>query len=1001
MSRRHSVYTALSSLVVLFLPVPSHAGYNASGSAWLSWDEAAFVTDLRTVPSNPFPLFVQLKNAPDVRALAIHLRWSPLDPLGQCYSVLPATGTATCGAAVSNPPGAGFEGDTSYTWSIKFSPLDSGRACVEYLVSAGSCAGIVPADFLLASVVVMDSKGAVDTLKVGGGATTLGGSHMAIDSVDPLEIPAHRQTVLAIRGRDFLPGAQVELRDADSRAVATKVVVLGGTLINATIKPPDSPGAQLDLAVRLPDGRSALLPSAIGVSPMTLVPQNASSTAKPTNDAAAFRKFDLNADRVSQWNIHDHTSLYGPGRPVWSNNLLVVRSTTDTMGLFRSIYGDGIDLNCGCQGVPSYVGYAVTPPQYATSIGMLSMAEGAFNGTGAFNDYNVPALRVTWTFTDGDSASQTVRIGKHIRNHFTGSQQCNGTQPYYTLVPDSLAAPLDSVFFAPPGETGLAYFDAQEMPLDTQFRSKKLAALRVDAVDYVNFCGTTHFSDENWLYGFSIWPNFRVKNAQGQPVLRKSQFTNQDHGGYLSGITPVGTRRTTNLTGCQVASMAMAYSYAGFPCEVDSLNIFLQRSQGFEPDRVATVTFVSASGDSIRYKATGGTVLKVNDTFLVEHGMYTNPLATYRVTAEGPSGHATRIAAHSVTIPSVGDPGRVYWKMKPRIADSYTHNPKLQSRDLPMSPGLAAEVESLLVRNMPVQLNVPGHFVVADGWTSSFRPDGSARGTYHIVDPYDPRNYVKLIEGKYANTFGMARFVVPAATQSPGPTAATAGPLALGVLASGARRVEIIDPLGRRILRDATSGEGVYEIPDASIEDLSSEHDNGGDVDDQLTGYDVDIPTAFNGHYTIRVYADNGLSVSASGYDANGIFSADDVADTTGGPSGNVYDVLYNGSLRSVTLTHLSTLGVATTPFRNGVLRVARCPTAGPVEFVVGGSQAMEEAIEVFDISGRRRAVVPIHLGPASQVVSWDWRVAGCRPGLYLARLRSRSTDYVRFAVFQ
>ena len=131
------------------------------------------------------------------------------------------------------------------------------------------------------------------------------------------------------------------------------------------------------------------------------------------------------------------------------------------------------------------------------------------------------------------------------------------------LPPDSLAAVLYTGPLPPPWTPGNAYYDAQELPLDAVNRSKKLTALRIDAVDHLDYCGNVRYSTEQFLYGFSIWPNFRVTNSQGQPVVRQSQATGLPHGGYLYGILPVGTRRTTDSVGCQVASAAMAYTYAG------------------------------------------------------------------------------------------------------------------------------------------------------------------------------------------------------------------------------------------------------------------------------------------------------------------------------------------------------------------------------------------------------------------------------------------------------
>jgi hypothetical protein len=124
----------------------------------------------------------------------------------------------------------------------------------------------------------------------------------------------------------------------------------------------------------------------------------------------------------------------------------------------------------------------------------------------------------------------------------------------------------------------------------------------------------------------------------------------------------------------------------------------------------------------------------------------------------------------------------------------------------------------------------------------------------------------------------------------------------LSILASGARRVEVTDPLGRRILRDAGTGEGVYEIPGAAIEDVSSEHDNGGDVDDPLTGYDIEIPNGIDGSHHVHVYADDGLSMNAVGYTSSGIFDYSDAVDTTLGPIERFYRLDFSGGKKSIAL---------------------------------------------------------------------------------------------------
>jgi len=122
----------------------------------------------------------------------------------------------------------------------------------------------------------------------------------------------------------------------------------------------------------------------------------------------------------------------------------------------------------------------------------------------------------------------------------------------------------------------------------------------------------------------------------------------------------------------------------------------------------------------------------------------------------------------------------------------------------------------------------------------------------------------------------------------------------LTILASGARRFELVDPQGRRMLRDVRTDESISEIPGAAIEGLSSEHDAGGNLDDGFSGYDLDIPMAVDGHYSVRVDADDGLSMSVTAYGDSGVFASEAAIDTTAGPTSNVYDIYYSGATRSL-----------------------------------------------------------------------------------------------------
>jgi len=721
---------------------------------------------------------------------------------------------------------------------------------------------------------------------------------------------------------------------------------------------------------------------------------------KPTNDAAAFRTFDLYGQRTASGNTIDHLNFAGyPASLASPPPLLVMRPTpgsADSVALFNSFAKDAIYLEVQVGPTQSFSTYAVAPTQFATSLGTLMMGVNIYAGSGGFADFGKQLATATVTYADGDTSIARLVVGTYVRDFFdSGALTCGpASHPLYVTRPSDSR----SAFIY---ETGGNYLDAQEFLLPRTKWRKRITSIRVDGTLLDHSCPfVPHIYGGSRLSGLTIWPNFTIENASSQPVVRQSQFTNVDHGGYMFGGTPVGTRRTTNVTACQVAAQAMTYTYAGFSTTVNALNTYLQQNRGYQPDQVAVVTFLSPTGNAIRYTAAGGTELKVGDLCLVEHGTFTNPLATYQVTVAGRNGQATRVTQHNATIPSVGDPGRVYWNMKPRVADAMTSSPQLHTIDLPDSPQLPAQVESLLVRDVAVQVNVPGHFVVCSGWTSSFRPGGTARGTYWIKDPFDTRNYTKLIEGKYRNTFGMARYVVATGFLDAEPAAVAGGtPSGLGILASGAYRVEVTDPLGRRMMRDAGTGEGIYEIPEGSIEDESSEHDNGGDVDDPLTGYDVEIPDAIDGNYTVRVYANDGVSLTASGYDATGIFATDGRADTTVGVVGNIFTVSYSAAAQTVSMAFVGTVGVGAHPPRSGALRVLRSPTTGPVEFVVATQEQGTDVLDIFDVSGRRVDAIDVAGGGGTIILQWNWRSAGGRAGVYLARLRSRSGEVARFVV--
>lgn len=727
--------------------------------------------------------------------------------------------------------------------------------------------------------------------------------------------------------------------------------------------------------------------------------------ARPSNADTAFRQVPLNPPSSGsgyvpnqghgQWPL----SLENPALiwPIGGIDSVLIAS--------KRLQGVRINLD-------GSVTYSLPPNTRANRIAVIVTAN---DGTDPL-DYNFPLLFVSCAFGDGRTWGSTslpglfntkdLAFGHDVRNW---SNQVSPSQPLFVAKPP---APTTFEVFAGPGIGGpdSVFFDIQTVDIPDTLRSAPLST--------VTFTSSSFFTTTTGLIsGLAVWPQFKVENGQGDTLVRQSQFTNRDHGGYLFGSLTVGTRRTTNQTACQVASMAMCYTFAGFPCTVDSLNAHLQRNRGYLPSDVCIVTWVSPTGDAIRYRPytqDDTRLLPPNDEFLVERGNYMNPLATFRVTASGQA--ALVPPRHNLVTPvAVGDTGRVYWNMKRRVADAYTENPHLVSKELGESPGLAALVESLLVRNVPVQLNLAtyGHFVVADGWTPSFRPGSVARGTYSIRDPYDFRNFTRLIESRlipgpnpkvanYSNRFRLARWVEPApGPRPPGPDAISGtGITSLSVVANGTRRLELVDPIGRRLLRDAGTDEDVAEIPDAWVMDVGSEHDNEDEWDDRQTGYEVDVAEALDGHYQLRVYADEGHALNISAYDETGVISTDAAGDTAVVPIGASYDLHYSAAARTVAVSYLGPLGVEPPAARAHRIRLAvrRNPAGNPVEFVIIIPPENADVIDVFDPGGRRVGTVLI--APGQSVGRWDWRGGRIGAGVYLARLRSGSAA-VRFVVLK
>jgi len=289
----------LAFAILLISVQSSEAGNNAAGSVSLSWDSTVMTSDRSSVPSGGCPLYVQLTNARDIAALAVTIRWYPFDSPGSCYRLASVDSGSGCGWATAVPPGAQFNGDSSYTWTISFPEESTESQCVMYWVMGDSCAEPVPAVFLVEAL-TQDSAGQIDSLQVLNCATILGGAGVSVTVTDvqPTRLAADQSTVLTIDGERFVPGTRVSLRGPHTYIAATATTVADSSRLQAIVAPRSTSDSVLSLLVQLPDGQTAQTAGSL------LVTSQAAESAppvwhRPSNHPSAFLKLDLYNDRIA------------------------------------------------------------------------------------------------------------------------------------------------------------------------------------------------------------------------------------------------------------------------------------------------------------------------------------------------------------------------------------------------------------------------------------------------------------------------------------------------------------------------------------------------------------------------------------------------------------------------------------------------------------------------------------------------------------------------------
>lgn len=972
-------YLVLSVLLLECGP-PAHAGSNAQGIAWLSWDKEGQVTELIDPPVGPTPLFVQLRNLQSISQIAIWVTASPSDSASPGYRFAwPPMGLepdSTLGIASPTYPPQSFAGDDGYDWKIALvnAPIDSVRI-VYYIVPTDSLEPVA-ATFALHSVIVVGSLGDIDTLAVEGNAVI--SPSPLITEVSPRMLQAGATTALSIRGPSFPDSTVVRLRQGETQIQVHDIHHgVAGELVVQVTPSPTSAGPY-DLQLLLPDGRSTVEPSAVQID------EAFASGGKlyPSDQWQPSYTFSAQSFNTNTSHRASHYLALPACYPGWlsTGHLLITGTGRDTATALRSdIYPWAVSVNSMTSDPElGYIRYNAAS-RMQSSVGVLAVARNAHS-----TDAGSPFLRLLAHHTNGDSTCSDLKVGQQIRTYVTGTDPDCSTAYCVTQPTDTLCREL----YAGPWEDDTYYFDFQEMRVPPEKRG-----VPIDYIQIQQKLGTTCGNPETYLFGWGLWNHFRISNPAGD-TLRVQKQTNgawrdSAYGGYRYGNVILGAKSTIGKLGCLLTCAAMVTEYFGTSCTPLEMNRFLQEHWGYDRVHDATNIVIDGSGaigDSLTFdwvtpNSTHG------GTFLIEptSRLRKAPIATIRVLADnGASGVGRVEALHGHGQPaSTGEEGYSYSTVVMPIASDLTKAWHVVG-PLPRVASTPARVESTLATNHPVILHTrfrPAtslagrHFVVADGRESTF--PGSQQqnfGTYHIADPGFMRR--RLTEGDYYNAYVEPKLCLPGGRQSE-PSIAEGSPLplveaCLTVSLQGPAHLEIVGPGGEHMAYDAASDDYLTNVDGADmwrhlvIEDpddstLAGMSVDGGFVPEPSEGvYTVTVSNETAGAYTLQVTAPDSSGAGACAFIRG-----------SGGAGGNSsYRVLYQ-RLRGVFEWAVADVQH---PAISGDLRVSVAPN--PVRGVVRISMSLEKArsvrVDAFDVTGRCvGSVMPGELSAGVHELQW------------------------------
>lgn len=1001
------------------LPGSAAAGSNAGGTAFLSWDRAGADSIHRATPIAPFALFLHLRDAPDVRALAVKVTWTTnMADRPPCYAIVSspppeaaAHPDSLFGWAVDEHPGASFRGDSSYWQSIRFPAGSSKRNCVRYLVSSAGCDAPTFAMFEAATVVVEDGLGQVDTLVATTGARILPAplAPLMVDDVYPRELPTRKRTALELRGNGFEAGTRVYLGRGGQLIQADEVVVLDSTTVRAKVTPWFGAGLSLDVVVDHPLKPELVVTSGVMESATAQTGQQ----SRPSNEGLPFRQIDpmdpTRTESIYGWPVaHNVSQNWG----LTDSLMLATRANGAAAALIHSHPQHGIGLPFD-GAWPAWVRYTIDPPMYATSLGTLLQGGHVYDGAGSFADDGKRLAIAKLTFEGGIPGPVIeYRVGTHVRNWTAGGVHFPPAPydsvnfwPYFTTRPtDTLVCELL------PG-AGSTHFDFQEVRLPGAYRNRKVASVTFEATSDLYrtspwWAGAYHGT--GGLFGAALWPDFEITSREDSVVPLSRQFDaawkDSAYGGFYRGSRLFGTRRTIGRNGCNLTCYVMAHQYFGINTTPNELNRYLQLNGGYSPEIFATVTGVTDS--TIEYRLSASARRPIGDTVFVLARDRAKAILAAVVTDSSTIWTARVVRVIRPDLPALpGSAVGTFGLINPSVASRRYSNGKWTLQTLRTDSLAAADVELALTDSVPVFLRVRNkrHFVLATGWRPLFGDSARALATYTINDPGYAISL--LSHQQYRNTFEEPRRCVPLPSAPPPAPAQRSSASAqsgqtsgsMVVVVQGGSRVQLVDPAGRLLRFDAERGRYLSEDADLialHAEQIDDEEDSTM-VSDPAEIISIAAPTSGDYLLTVRSDADAELRLYAAALDDTaGVEGMIDISPVAAGTQVR-YRLSYSGSVPpSVALSLLGTTEAepnAAVP-RGLRLVVISNPSRGQIELNCIGGTNDRINWEVFDVRGRRVHTEDVPAGSQSAVrLKWGGPEGGLgasAPGLYFVRAR-------------